>query len=96
MDRNLLRNNTDRPKDKVCVTGSDSFRKRANRTLSRSGERIPKTGTDNHDIGNQHRWATCLAVLHISEHMKTPCKIFGLAGCFHIHTKYLTKHVLQY
>ena len=36
----------------------------ANRTLSRSRERNPKTGTDNHDIGNQHRRATCLAVLH--------------------------------
>ena len=53
-----------RPKDKVCVTGSDSFRKRANRTLSRSRERNPKTGTDNNAIGNQHRRATCLAVLH--------------------------------
>ena len=30
------------PKDKVCVTGSDSFRKRANRTLSRSRERNPE------------------------------------------------------
>lgn len=66
-----------RPKDKVCVTGSDSFRKRANRTLSRSRERNPKTGTDNNAIGNQHRRATCLAVLHIYEHKKTPCKIFA-------------------
>ena len=40
---------TDRPKDKVCVTGSDSFRKRVNRTLSRSRERNPKTGTYNSD-----------------------------------------------
>ena len=32
-DRNLLRNSTDRPKNKACVTGSDSFRKRTNRTL---------------------------------------------------------------
>ena len=82
-DRNLLRNSTDRPKDKACVTGSDSFRKRTNRTLSRSRERTPKTGT-NHDIGNRHRRATCLAVLHISEHKKTPCKILRLAGCFRI------------
>ena len=71
------------PKNKVCVTGSDSFRKRVNRTLSRSRERTPKTGT-NHDIGNRHRRATCLAVLHISEHKKTPCKILRLAGCFRI------------
>ena len=42
-DRNLLRNSTDRPKDKVCVTGSNSFRKRENRTLSRGRERTPKT-----------------------------------------------------
>lgn len=41
-DRNLPRNSTDRPKDKVCVTGSDSFRKRVNRVLSRSRERNPK------------------------------------------------------
>ena len=75
-DRNLLRNSTDRPKNKACVTGSDSFRKRTNRTLSRSRERNPKTGTDNHNIENQHCRATCLAVLHISEHKKTPCKIF--------------------
>ena len=81
-DRNLPRNGTDRLKDKVCVTGSDSFRKRTNRTLSRSRERNPKTGTDNHDIRNRHRRATCLAVLHISEHKKTPCKIFRLVGCF--------------
>ena len=53
-DRNLLRNSTDRPKNKACVTGSDSFRKRTNRTLSRSRERNPKTGTDNHNIENQH------------------------------------------
>ena len=33
-------------KNKVCVTGSDSFRKRVKRTLSRSRERNPKTGTD--------------------------------------------------
>lgn len=81
-DRNLLRNSTDRPKNKACVTGSDSFRKRTNRTLSRSRERNPKTGTDNHNIENQHCRATCLAVLHISEHKKTPCKIFSLVGCF--------------
>ena len=75
-DRNLLRNSTDRPKNKACVTGSDSFRKKTNRILSRSRERNPKTGTDNHNIENQHCRATCLAVLHISEHKKTPCKIF--------------------
>ena len=53
---------------------------RANRTLSRNRERNPKTGTDNHDIGNQHRRATCLAVLHISEYKKTPCKFYVLQG----------------
>lgn len=53
-----------------------SVRQWANRTPSRSRERNPKTGTDNYDIGNQHRRATCLAVLHISEYKKTPCKIF--------------------
>lgn len=51
-DRNLPRNSTDHPKNKVCVTGSDSFKRRANRTLSRNRERNPKTETDNHDIGN--------------------------------------------
>ena len=51
-DSNLLKNSTDRPKNKVCVTGSASFRKRANRMLSRSRERNPKIGTDNHDIRN--------------------------------------------
>ena len=85
-DRNLLRNSTDRPKNKACVTGSDSFRKKTNRILSRSRERNPKTGTDNHNIENQHCRATCLAVLHIYDHKKTPCKIFRLAGCnFAIH-----------
>ena len=56
----------------------------ANRTLSRSRERNPKTGTDNHDIGNQHRRATCLAVLHIYQSIrKHPCKIFFvLQGVF--------------
>ena len=87
-DGNLPRNSTDRPKDKVCVTGSDSFRKRANRTLSRSRERNPKTGTDNHDIGNQHRRATCLAVLHIYQSIrKHPARFFRLAGCFLMQSK---------
>ena len=80
-------NSTDRLKEKVCVTGSDSYRKRVNRTLSRSRERNPKTGTDNHDIRNRHRRATCLAVLHIYDHTKTPCKMFRLAGCKFINTQ---------
>ena len=37
------------------------------------------------DEGHRRR-ATCLAVLHIYEHKKTPCKFFRLAGC---HYKYL-------
>ena len=87
-DRNLPRNSTDRPKDKVCVTGSDSFRKRVNRVLSRSRERNPKAGTDNHDIGNQHRRATCLAVLHIYQSIrKHPARFFRLAGCFLMQSK---------
>ena len=88
-DRNLLKNSTDRPKDKVCVTGSDSFRKRANRTLSRSRERNPKTGTDNHDIGNQHRRATCLAVLHIYQSIrKHPARFLRLAGCSYTYKRF--------
>ena len=82
-DRNLPRNSTDRPKDKVCVTGSDSFRKRVNRVLSRSRERNPKAGTDNHDIGNQHRRATCLAVLHIYQSIrKHPARFFSSCRVF--------------
>ena len=87
-DRNLLRNSTDRPKNKACVTGSDSFRKRANRTLSRSRERNPKTGTDNHDIGNQHRRATCLAVLHRQIWLKTNGKNYVL--------KYIILRILSF
>ena len=87
-DGNLPRNSTDRPKDKVCVTGSDSFRKRANRTLSRSRERNPKTGTDNHDIGNQHRRATCLAVLHRQIWLKTNGKNYVL--------KYIILRILSF
>ena len=30
MDRNLLKNSTDHPKGRVCVTGSDSYRQRVN------------------------------------------------------------------
>ena len=72
-----------RPKDKVCVTGSDSFRKRVNRVLSRSRERNPKAGTDNHDIGNQHRRATCLAVLHIYQSIrKHPARFFSSCRVF--------------
>ena len=75
--------NTNRPKDKVCVTGSDSFRKRVNRVLSRSRERNPKAGTDNHDIGNQHRRATCLAVLHIYQSIrKHPARFFSSCRVF--------------
>ena len=82
-DRNLPRNSTDRPKDKVCVTGSDSFRKRVNRVLSRSRERNPKAGTDNHDIRNQHRRATCLAVLHIYQSIrKHPARFFSSCRVF--------------
>ena len=88
-DRNLLKNSTDRPKDKVCVTGSDSFRKMVNRTLSRSRERNPKTGKDNHDIGNQHRRATCLAVLHIYQSIrKHPARFLRLAGCSYTYKRF--------
>ena len=88
-DRNLLKNSTDRPKDKVCVTGSDSFRKRVNRVLSRSRERNPKAGTDNHDIGNQHRRATCLAVLHIYQSIrKHPARFLRLAGCSYTYKRF--------
>ena len=63
--------------------GSDSFRKRVNRVLSRSRERNPKAGTDNHDIGNQHRRATCLAVLHIYQSIrKHPARFFSSCRVF--------------
>ena len=99
-DRNLPRNSTDRPKNKVCETGSDSFRKRANRTLSRSRERNPKTGTDNHDIRNRHRRATCLAVLHIFWQKNTLQDFFVLQGvafilpCF-LQTYFLSLELVQ-
>mgnify|MGYP007001720028 CR=1 FL=1 len=80
-DRNLLRNSTDRPKDKVCETGSDSFRKRGNRTLSRSRERNPKTGTDNHDIGNITAGRPALRS-YIYFDSRTPCKIFTFCRVF--------------
>ena len=80
-DGNLPRNSTDRPKDKVCVTGSDSFRKRANRTLSRSRERNPKTGTDNHDIGNITAGRPALRS-YIYFDSRTPCKIFTFCRVF--------------
>ena len=80
-DRNLLRNSTDRPKNKACVTGSDSFRKRTNRTLSRSRERNPKTGTDNHDIGNITAGRPALRS-YIYFDSRTPCKIFTFCRVF--------------
>lgn len=80
-DRNLPRNSTDRPKDKVCETGSDSFRKRGNRTLSRSRERNPKTGTDNHDIGNITAGRPALRS-YIYFDSRTPCKIFTFCRVF--------------
>ena len=80
-DRNLPRNRTDRPKDKVCETGSDSFRKRGNRTLSRSRERNPKTGTDNHNIGNITAGRPALRS-YIYFDSRTPCKIFTSCRVF--------------
>lgn len=46
-------------------------------------ERNPKAGTDNHDIGNQHRRATCLAVLHIYQSIrKHPARFFSSCRVF--------------
>ncbi len=63
-------------KRKVSEKNPGGFSGRANRTLSRRRERNPKTGSGNYDIRNRHRRATCLTVLHISNHKKIPCKIF--------------------
>ena len=79
-DRSLPRNSTDRPKDKVCETGSDSFRKRENRTLSRSRERNPKTGTDNHDIGNITAGDLPCGLTYILT-VEHPARFLHLAGC---------------
>ena len=81
-DRNLLRNSTDRPKNKACVTGSDSFRKRTNRTLSRSRERNPKTGTDNHDIGNITAGRPALRSCIYQSIRKHPARFFSPCRVF--------------
>ena len=42
-----------------------------------------QAGTDNHDIGNQHRRATCLAVLHIYQSIrKHPARFFSSCRVF--------------
>ena len=71
-----------RPPERQSVrNSSDSFRKRGNRTLSRSRERNPKTGTDNHDIGNITAGRPALRS-YIYFDSRTPCKIFTFCRVF--------------
>lgn len=78
-----------RPPERQSVRNRLRQLQEESKQSSQSKQRKKSQGrTDNHDIGNQHRRATCLAVLHIYQSIrKHPARFFRLAGCFLMQSK---------